>query len=140
MESSVDKHAVLSNSNFGQRIAEEEIDLLSSYFVETDSWKRLYRGDVDVVYGAKGAGKSALYSLLNSRQAELAQNGIMLTVAENPRGATAFRNLTQDPPYDEREFVSLWKLYFAALLHGTLVESEISCKETQSLGEALGKR
>ncbi|TBW35014.1 hypothetical protein E0E54_12895 [Azotobacter chroococcum] len=133
----MDKHAVLSNSNFGQRIAEEEIDLLSSYFVETDSWKRLYRGDVDVVYGAKGTGKSALYSLLNSRQAELAKNGIMLTAAENPRGATAFRNLTQDPPYDEREFVSLWKLYFAALLHGLLVENGVSCEETQTLGKAL---
>lgn len=45
------KRDVLSSSNFGQRIAEEEGDALQSYFVETDQWKRIFSGEVDVVYG-----------------------------------------------------------------------------------------
>ncbi len=40
-------------------------DQLASYFVETDHWGRLYSDEVDIIYGPKGAGKSALYSLLH---------------------------------------------------------------------------
>jgi hypothetical protein len=58
------KRDILSASNFGQRIAEEEGEALRLYFVETDQWKRIFSGAVDVVYGAKGSGKSAIYSLL----------------------------------------------------------------------------
>jgi hypothetical protein len=105
-------------------VAEEEIDQLTAYFVETDHWRRLYRGEIDVVYGAKGSGKSALYSLLLSRSSELKDQRILLVPAENPRGAPAFRDLLLDPPATEREFVNLWKLYFATLLHGLLVDNQ----------------
>jgi len=64
------KHKTLDATSFGARVAEEEADDLGEYFVETDQWKRVYRGDVDVVYGAKGSGKSALYSLLVERGTE----------------------------------------------------------------------
>jgi len=83
---------------FGHRVAEEETDVLSTYFVETDHWQRLYRGDIDVVYGPKGSGKSALYSLLLSKSTELFDRSILLVAGENPRGATAFRDLMTDPP------------------------------------------
>lgn len=64
----MDKHEILSNTTFGQRVAEDETDALVSYFVETDHWKRIYKGEVDIVYGMKGAGKSAIYSLLLSKK------------------------------------------------------------------------
>ncbi len=48
----MDKHAILRSITFGHRVAEEETDVLSTYFVETDHWQRLYRGDIDVVYGS----------------------------------------------------------------------------------------
>ena len=79
----MDKHSILSASSFGQRVAEEEIDQLSSYFVETDHWTRLYRGEIDVIYGAKGFGKSALYSLLLSRSTQIKANGTLIVPAEN---------------------------------------------------------
>lgn len=100
----MDKHAILSASSFGQRVAEEEIDQLTAYFVETDHWRRLYRGEIDVVYGAKGSGKSALYSLLLSRSSKLKDQRILLVPAESPRGTPAFRDLLLDPPTTEREF------------------------------------
>src|SRR5262249_24547544 len=40
--------------------AEEETDALAAYFVETDAWDQLYRGNLDVIYGPKRSGKSAL--------------------------------------------------------------------------------
>ena len=118
----MDKHSTLKLISFGQRVAEEETDVLSSYFVETDNWTRLYRGQIDIIYGPKGAGKSALYSLLLSRSSNLFDQNILLVAAENPRGASAFRNLLPDPPASEREFAGLWKLYFVSLLHGLLAE------------------
>lgn len=131
------KNTILSGVSFGQRVAEDEADFLGKYFVETDHWSKLYRGDVDVIYGPKGAGKSALYTLLNSKAGELFDKGILLIAAENPRGAPAFRGLLADPPASEREFVGLWKLYFASLLHHTLAEFEVKNTATKQLEEAL---
>jgi hypothetical protein len=133
----MDKHAILRDTSFGHRVAEEEIDDLASYFVETDHWLRLYRGDIDVVYGQKGSGKSALYALLLSKAGDFLDRNILLVPAENPRGAPAFRDLLLDPPASERELVNLWKLYFACLLHGLLAEYEINNDATGQLGAAL---
>jgi hypothetical protein len=135
----MDKHAILRSTTFGQRVAEEETDVLSTYFVETDHWQRLYRGDIDVIYGPKGSGKSALYSLVFSRSAELFDRNTLLVAGENPRGATAFRDLATDPPASEREFVGLWKLYVASLLHSALAEYGIRNDSSTQLEEALAR-
>lgn len=113
---------VLKTVTFGQRVAEEEGDQLAAYFVETDHWHRLFSDTVDIVYGPKGAGKSALYSLLVARRDQLFDRGVLLAPAENPRGAPAFRALVTDPPASEREFTALWKLYLLCLLSATLDE------------------
>jgi hypothetical protein len=133
----MDKHAILLSVSFGQRVAEEETDVLSTYFVETDQWNRLYRGEIDVIYGPKGAGKSALYSLLLAKGGELFDRNILLIAGENPRGATAFRDLGTNPPATEAEFVGMWKLYIVALLQSSLAEFGISNEATRQLEKAL---
>ena len=60
----MDKRQILQMSNFGQRVAEDESAELEHYFVQTDHWARIFGGEIDVIYGAKGTGKSALFSLL----------------------------------------------------------------------------
>lgn len=132
---------VLRPVTFGQRVAEEEGEQLSAYFVETDHWHRLLSDHVDVVYGPKGAGKSALYSLLVARSNSLFDQGVLLAPAENPRGATAFDALVTDPPASEREFIALWKLYMACLASATLDDYGIpgdSAKKLRSLLEQSG--
>lgn len=71
---------------------------------------------MDIVFGAKGAGKSALYSLLVAQKdrLRLGRRTIFLA-AENPRGTPAFRDLTTAPPLSEEQFRGLWKLYFLAI-------------------------
>jgi hypothetical protein len=86
-----DKVAVLRDLTFGQRVAEEEGDVLKDYFVETDQWRRIFDGEVDVVYGAKGAGKSAIFALLQARRTELAARNIIVIAADNARGNTFSR-------------------------------------------------
>lgn len=133
------KQDILRSITFGQRVAEDETDELATYFVETDQWGRLYRGDIDVIYGAKGSGKSALYSLLNSKSKDLNNRNVFLVTGENPRGTPAFRDLVTDPPASEREFVGLWKLYFASLLHSVLVSNGIQNNEVKELEQALAR-
>lgn len=131
------KQEVLADTKFGQRIAEEEVDALESYFVETDSWKRLYSGEVDIVYGPKGSGKSALYTLLLKRTDQLFDRRIIIRPAENPRGAPAFRDLVLDPPTSEQEFVGLWKLYCLCLLSDIFADYGCSGDDAKRIRRTL---
>ncbi len=107
---------ILRGIDFGQPVAEQELEALHSYFVETAQWQSLYTGGIDIVYGAKGSGKSALYALLSNYETQLFDRGVLLRFAENPRGATAFSDMQVAPPATELEFVNLWKLYLLTLL------------------------
>jgi hypothetical protein len=94
----LNKREVLAATTFGQRIAEDEADALKSYFVETEEWRKVVSGAVDVVYGPKGSGKSALYALLRKNQDELyKQHNIILAPGENVRGTPVFEALVADP-------------------------------------------
>lgn len=128
---------LLKNVNFGQRVAEEEGDQLASYFVETDHWRRLFSDEVDIVYGPKGSGKSALYSLLAEKLDDLFDRNILLAPGENPRGAPAFRALVSDPPASEREFIALWKLYLACLVAGKLDDFNFTGSSAEELRRHL---
>lgn len=114
------KRTILESITFGKRVAEEERDSLAHYFVETDQWRRIFAGEIDVVYGPKGSGKSALHSALMARQSLLFDRGVIVFAAENPRGAPAFKELVDDPPASEREFIGLWKTYFLSVAGSVL--------------------
>ncbi len=133
----MNKHEILANSGFGQRVAEDEVEVLASYFVETDNWRRLFNGEIDVVYGPKGAGKSALYALLLARANDLFERDILLVAGEKPRGTPVFRDLVVDPPATEAEFTNLWKLYFLSLLCATFEEYGVDNAESRELSERL---
>ena len=123
--------SILSESRFGSRIAEEEMDRLQLYFVETEQWRKVLAGDVDIIFGAKGSGKSALYSLLVARKEEFRLGRrTMFLAAENPRGTPAFRDLTTVPPMSEEHFRGLWKLYFLSIL-ANYIRHHIDISRTQ---------
>jgi len=129
---------VVRDISFGQRVAEEERQDLAGYFVETEHWRRVWAGDVDVVFAPKGGGKSAIYSMLVSRDGELFDRGVFLAAAENPTGAPAFQEVRLSPPTTEAEFVGLWKLYFLALTAQTLhVDYDLRGESIARLVEAL---
>ncbi len=133
------KIQVLKNLEIGKRVAEEESDQLEKYFVETDQWQQMVNGNIDVVYGSKGSGKSAIYTLLNKKENELFDKGILVSLAENVRGATVFRTIVADPPPSEFSFVYLWKIYCLILISRTLREYEIGNEKSKSLIKALEK-
>lgn len=128
---------VLRERNFGQRVAEDEMNELASYFVQTEQWRKVFHGEVDIIYGPKGSGKSALYLLLTQRQYDLFDKGIILMAAEEPRGQPAFRNVEADPPTSEPEFIALWKLYFLTLVDSCIQDYKISNASALELHNVL---
>lgn len=121
----MNKFELLKSISFGARVAEDEINELGKYFVETDQWSRMVKGDIDVVRGAKGAGKSAIYSLLITRANESFNRKILFVPGEKPHGTPVFKDIIANPPTEEVEFVGLWKLYILALVGRKMRELEI---------------
>lgn len=132
------KREVLADLRFGARVAEDERDELAAYFVETDQWRQVLGGYVDVIFGSKGAGKSAIYTSLMDRAATFKQaSRTLLTTAEKPRGSTVFQGLVIDPPTTEVEFVAIWKLYFLSLVGSLVVDEDMFGDEASQVRDAL---
>ena len=116
---------LLKQVSFGVQVAEEEVKALASYFVETNEWIRIARGEIDIIRGEKGSGKSAIYSLLMTKVGVFFDQNILLVAAENPRGATVFKDLVADPPTTEQEFIALWKLYSLTIIAQQLRDYDV---------------
>ncbi len=91
------KQDILRATSFGKPVAEEEAEALGSYFVNTHQFSQIIAGEIDVVFGAKGSGKSAIYLYLLKHESLLADQGISFIAAENVRGTPAFKNLAETP-------------------------------------------
>ncbi|MGO4437297.1 P-loop ATPase, Sll1717 family [Rhizobium sp. RAF56] len=137
MNSQLSALEVLRQSSFGQRTAEEEVEQLSQYFVETEHWRRVFEGAVDIVYGPKGSGKSAIYSLVVKNESVLFDRNILAIPGENPQGAVAFQSLRDDPPRDEFEFVSLWKLYILTLCGKSFKDYDLQNDKCRAVVDTL---
>lgn len=116
---------LLKQMSFCVQVAEDEVSELASYFVETNQWAKIAKGEIDIVRGEKGSGKSAIYSLLMNKSGDFFDNGIILVAAENPRGATVFKDLITNPPTTEYEFIALWKIYAVTIIAQQLKEYDV---------------
>lgn len=64
----VDKPSTfLAHLSLGASAAENEFQELGNYYLETDEFRRTLRGEVQIVLGRKGAGKTALFFQLRDR-------------------------------------------------------------------------
>lgn len=59
---------LLADLPFGASNAENEYNDLNRYYLETDEFRRAFRGEVQIVLGRKGTGKSALFFQLRDRK------------------------------------------------------------------------
>jgi len=58
----------LSKITIGDPLAENEFQTLSQYYLQTDEFGRAIRGEVNLVVGRKGTGKTALFSQVRNRK------------------------------------------------------------------------
>jgi hypothetical protein len=68
---------LLASLSFGDPMAENEFQTLGSYFLETDQYQRTLRGEVNLVVGRKGTGKTALFSQVRDRVRRDKQNVVV---------------------------------------------------------------
>ena len=57
----------LEHVSLGASSAENELKDLAAYYLETDAYQRALRGDVRIVVGRKGSGKSAIFHRVRDR-------------------------------------------------------------------------
>lgn len=78
----------LAELSLGDPVAENEFQTLGGYYVRTDPYKRASRGEVNMVVGRKGAGKTALFSQLRNEKRARVQN---IVVDLKPEGYQLLR-------------------------------------------------
>ncbi len=65
---------ILSNLRIGDPTAENEMSTLSNYYLITDEYQCALRGEVNLVVGRKGSGKTALFVQLRNSKRKIRQN------------------------------------------------------------------
>src|SRR6202790_1156585 len=68
------EHTALEDLSFGASAAENEFRELAGYYLETDQFQRALRGEVRLVVGRKGSGKTAIFAQVRDRMREERQN------------------------------------------------------------------
>lgn len=113
---------LLRKLDLGNSVAEFDAEL-KSYFVETQTFRALVKGDVDIVAGDKGTGKTALYRVLRDRDREFPELAhVEILPAFNPVGNPVFQRLGQVPQLDEGQYTTIWKSYLLSLVGNWLLE------------------
>lgn len=69
--------SLLDKVRLGASAAENELQDLQNYYVETDAFKRTLAGQVRIVLGRKGSGKTALFSSVRNRKRAHIQNVVI---------------------------------------------------------------
>ena len=133
----MDKIDLLKSINVGERVAEQETAGLNVYFLKTYLWEQVLDNSIDIIFGSKGSGKSAIYNQLANYSYDLMGAGTILALAENPRGTIAFKDLNTKPPTEESEFKSIWKLYFVMIISQKLQEFNYKDRHLQIVIEKL---
>lgn len=112
---------LLTDIDLGDDAAENDA-VLDRAFVETDVFRRFLLGQVDLVTGLKGTGKSALYRMVvehSSRFPEL--RDLRVVPAVNPTGSPVFKALFRTNASETR-LRSLWMAYFTSLVANEVVD------------------
>lgn len=105
----------LTALDLGSSVAEHD-ELLRRYFVETETFRSVIEGRVDVVAGDKGTGKTALFRILKERYAEFDELAdVEVVAAFNPVGTPVFQRLLETDELAEDQYIGVWKAYFCAL-------------------------
>ena len=78
----------LAELSIGDPVAENEFQTLGEYYLRTDQYKRASRGEVNMIVGRKGTGKTALFSQLRNEKRSNVHN---IVVDLKPEGYQLLR-------------------------------------------------
>lgn len=114
---------ILQQIQFGKSVAEFDKGL-QNYFFTTDVFLDLVSGDIDVVAGDKGTGKTAIYQHLKQLQIPELDNIDMIS-GFNSSGEPIFRQLGDENKLTDGQYVTVWKMYFLSLVGNWLLKKHL---------------
>ncbi|MDY0104969.1 MAG: hypothetical protein RBS07_18700 [Lentimicrobium sp.] len=117
------KRDVLQQITLGNPVAEFDQGL-SNYFLITDTFNQLVRGNVDMITGGKGTGKTAIYQYLQQcKNSHNELRNIQIIAGVNPTGEPLFRRFSEEEKLTEGQYVTIWKLYFLSLIFNWVIKN-----------------
>lgn len=127
---------LLSKINLGSTVAENE-EYLENYFLKTRIFDKLIKDEIDIIAGAKGTGKSAIYQYVtqNYRNIKDLEN-VEIIPAINPTGDPVFKIVTDNDNISAAQFTDLWKWYLFSLVGNKMMdiyEAETSSEHINQL-------
>ncbi len=73
----VNELTILQQIDFGASAAENEMRDLHSYYLRTDAFNKAIRGEVQLVVGRKGSGKSAIFLQIRDKERSKSRNVVL---------------------------------------------------------------
>ena len=114
---------ILQDLDIGDDVAEFD-ERLSSYFIETSSFRDIVADKADLILGVKGSGKSAIFRHLANPEADIAElNDVDIIPASNVQGSVIFRRLSASPPISEPAYRFIWFTFIVAMIANHLLSS-----------------
>jgi len=128
----------LAGLDFGASAAENEIRDLASYYIPTDAYKRALRGEVRMVVGRKGSGKSALFFQVRDKLRENRRN-VVLDLKPDGYQLLKFKDsvlrLLEAGTY-QHTITAFWEyLLLLELCHKVLVDDRVSYSRDRRLDD-----
>jgi hypothetical protein len=105
---------ILQHLDLGSSVAEHD-EALEDYFIETGTFRALVEDRRDTIAGDKGTGKTAIYRILQKRYPSLLTD-VEVLAGFNPAGAPVFQRLTEGAPFEEGQYITIWKAYVLSLV------------------------
>jgi len=115
---------IIDRLDIGNSIAEEDF-LLEAARVETPTFKGVLDDKYDIVLGRKGAGKTAIFRLLDLESEHLlSEKGLVILSGVNSSGESIFKKFKDEfKTYKEEDFENFWKLYFISLIYNEFLKN-----------------
>jgi hypothetical protein len=109
--------------DIGDDVAEFD-ERLSSYFVQTSSFRDIVIDKADLILGSKGSGKSAIFKYLANPNADVPElDDVDIIPAFNVQGSVIFRRLSAGPPASEPVYRFIWFTFIVAMIANHLLSS-----------------
>jgi len=116
---------ILESLNVGNSVAELD-SILEVTRVETPVFDGVLADRYDIILGRKGAGKTAMFKMLNIFSPILLHRSkIIILSGVNSSGDVVFNQFKKQlSKFGERDFETFWKYYFISLIYNDFIKRE----------------
>jgi len=115
---------ILNDLDIGNSIAEYD-SILEAARVETPTFDGVLADRYDFIIGRKGAGKTAIFKILNIISSVLLkQRKLIILSGVNSRGEPIFNQFKKRlSKFSEQDFETFWKFYFISLIYNDFIKN-----------------